>query len=158
MRAIEAPAAKAAAAAGHKQATGDLDPAGPPPPKVKGKGKGDKGASNETTIEGEEELVFSGDLDDLDVETPEGAAIAADLLAEKDVYVHALTDRAAVLATVRPSFIVVHDPDAAFIREIEMHAAHRPGARMRVYFMVHDTSVEEQRYLSQIRYEESQVE
>jgi DNA excision repair protein ERCC-4 len=75
------------------------------------------------------------------------------LLAEKDVYVHALTDRAAVLATVRPSFIVVHDPDAAFIREIEMHAAHRPGARMRVYFMVHDTSVEEQRYLSQIRYE-----
>jgi DNA excision repair protein ERCC-4 len=126
-RAIEAPAAKAAAAAGHKQATGDLDPAGPPPPKVKGKGKGDKGASNETTIEGEEELVFSGDLDDLDVETPEGAAIAADLLAEKDVYVHALTDRAAVLATVRPSFIVVHDPDAAFIREIEMHAAHRPA-------------------------------
>ena len=156
-RAIEAPAAKAAAAAGHKQATGDLDPAGPPPPKGKGKGKGDKGASKETTNEGEddvaEERAFSGDLDDLDVETPEGAAIAADLLAERDVYVHALTDRAAVLATVWPSFIVVHDPDAAFIREIEMHAAHRPGARMRVYFMVHDTSVEEQRYLSQIRYE-----
>ena len=79
------------------------------------------------------------------MDTPEGAAVAADLLAERDIYVHALTDRAAVLATVRPSIIIVHDPDAAFIREIEVHAAHRPGARMRVYFMVHDTSVEEQR-------------
>ncbi|ACO64590.1 predicted protein [Micromonas commoda] len=128
-RAQNAPAAQARARAGHKQATGDLDPAGPPPAKQQRKGKG-KTATVGSTIEEEREET-----------TP------------ADIYVHALTDRAAVLATVRPSFIIVHDPDAAFIREIEVHAAHRPGARMRVYFMVHDTSVEEQRYLSQINYE-----
>ena len=154
-RAANAPAARERARAGHKQATGDLDPAGPPPAKQQRKGKG-KSATGGSTIEEEREETtpaFSGNLDDLDVDSPEGAAFAADLLAERDIYVHALTDRAAVLATVRPSFIIVHDPDAAFIREIEVHAAHRPGARMRVYFMVHDTSVEEQRYLSQINYE-----
>ena len=154
-RAANAPAARARARAGHKHATGDLDPAGPPPAKQQRKGKG-KTTTGGSTIEEEREETtpaFPGNLDDLDVDTPEGAAVAADLLAERDIYVHALTDRAAVLATVRPSFIIVHDPDAAFIREIEVHAAHRPGARMRVYFMVHDTSVEEQRYLSQINYE-----
>jgi DNA excision repair protein ERCC-4 len=67
--------------------------------------------------------------------------------------VTSLTDRGGALAASRPSFVVVYDPDAAFIREIETHKASRPGAPMRVYFLVHDTSLEEQRYLSSVRYE-----
>ena len=34
-----------------------------------------------------------------------------------------------------------------------MHKARRPGLPLRVYFLVHDTSLEEQRYLSAIKYE-----
>jgi DNA excision repair protein ERCC-4 len=75
------------------------------------------------------------------------------LLASRGVYVASLSDRGGVLAAVNPSFIVVYDPDAAFIREIETHKASRPGAPMRVYFLVHDTSLEEQSYLSSVRYE-----
>ena len=74
-------------------------------------------------------------------------------MATRGIHVHALSDRGAILATLNPSFVVVYDPDAAFIREIETHKASRPGAPMRVYFLVHDTSLEEQRYLSSVRYE-----
>ena len=77
---------------------------------------------------------------------------AADELARRNTRPHS-RDRGAILATLNPSFVVVYDPDAAFIREIETHKASRPGAPMRVYFLVHDTSLEEQRYLSSVRYE-----
>ena len=65
-------------------------------------------------------------------------------MATRGIHVHALSDRGAILATLNPSFVVVYDPDAAFIREIETHKASRPGAPMRVYHAVHDTSLEEQ--------------
>ena len=83
------------------------------------------------------------------------ASSDADVLAvARATHVRALSDaRGTALDEIRPSFVVVFDPDAAFTREIETHKATRPRDFVRVYFMVHDTSVEEQRYLSSVRYE-----
>lgn len=138
-----APAAQKAAAAGHKTAVGDLDPNGPPSPaskkrKVSGKAKDtDRDAPHD-------EVRIVGETFELD---------NAMHLATQGVYIHSLATRGSVLASTNPSFVVVYDPDAAFIREIETHKASRPGAPMRVYFLVHDTSLEEQRYLSSVRHE-----
>ena len=145
-REAAAPAARAAAEAGHKTVAGDLDPAGPPPSRP---AKRRRAAANPNANPNADP--GSEDLDD-DVAVVRDVD-PADELATRGIYVHALTDRGAILATLNPSFVVVYDPDAAFIREIETHKASRPGAPMRVYFLVHDTSLEEQRYLSSVRYE-----
>ena len=147
-REVTAPLAAAAAAAGHKTATGDLDPAGPPAD-AKRRKVGEKGAKGHFGANADDEVLITGEK-----KTDSAFSRDPDLfLAEKGVYVTSLSDRGGVLAQVNPSFIVVYDPDAAFIREIEVHKASRPGAPMRVYFLVHDTSLEEQRYLSSVRYE-----
>ncbi|KAJ2720227.1 DNA repair protein RAD16 [Coemansia sp. Benny D115] len=62
-----------------------------------------------------------------------------------------------VLATVRPTHVVMYDPDAAFVREIEVYQA-RGGRLRQVYLMVYDNSIEEQRYLSAIRRERESFE
>jgi DNA excision repair protein ERCC-4 len=149
--------AAAAAKAGHKQAVGDLDPAGPPSPAAKKRKTGKAANAAAADADSDDDVRIVGetfarstahgedsDDDDADVDA---------YLASRGVYVTSLTDRGGALAASRPSFVVVYDPDAAFIREIETHKASRPGAPMRVYFLVHDTSLEEQRYLSSVRYE-----
>jgi len=157
-REASAPVAAAAAKAGHKQAVGDLDPAGPPSPAAKKRKTGKAAnAAADAAADSDDDVRIVGetfarstahgedsDDDDMDVDA---------YLASRGVYVTSLTDRGGALAASRPSFVVVYDPDAAFIREIETHKASRPGAPMRVYFLVHDTSLEEQRYLSSVRYE-----
>ena len=172
-------------AAGNKQATGDLDPAGPPPPTAAAaaakypsdtKTDGGKRRKATTTVAGgvapaakapgpapsrvsapgDVDVIITGEITG-DPDEDADSVLASDLLAARGIYVHALSDRGAVLATLCPSFVVVYDPDAAFIREVEVHKARRPGAPLRVYFLVHDTSLEEQRYLSAVRHETESV-
>ena len=153
-REAAAPAAVAAAKAGHKKPVGDLDPAGPPSPAAKKRKTGKAAAADadddDVRIVGETFGCPTAPSDgDLDADIVDVDAY----LASRGVCVTSLTDRGGALASARPSFVVTYDPDAAFIREIETHKASRPGAPMRVYFLVHDTSLEEQRYLSSVRYE-----
>ena len=145
-REVAAPAARAAAEAGHKTAAGDLDPEGPPSARPAKRRRAAAGSMRSEVSDPNAE-VFDDDVEIV------RESDAADELATRRIHVHALSDRGAILATLNPSFVVVYDPDAAFIREIETHKASRPGAPMRVYFLVHDTSLEEQRYLSSVRYE-----
>ena len=137
---------RAAAEAGHKTVAGDLDPEGPPSARPAKRRRAAAGPMRSEVSDP------NADAFDDDVEIVRESD-AADELATRGIHVHALSDRGAILATLNPSFVVVYDPDAAFIREIETHKASRPGAPMRVYFLVHDTSLEEQRYLSSVRYE-----
>ena len=145
-REAAAPAVRAAAEAGHKTVAGDLDPEGPPSARPAKRRRAAAGPMRSEVSDP------NADAFDDDVEIVRESD-AADELATRGIHVHALSDRGAILATLNPSFVVVYDPDAAFIREIETHKASRPGAPMRVYFLVHDTSLEEQRYLSSVRYE-----
>ncbi|RUS27510.1 hypothetical protein BC938DRAFT_483143 [Jimgerdemannia flammicorona] len=58
-----------------------------------------------------------------------------------------------MLAELKPRFIVMYDPDPAFIRRIEVYRASNPGVAVRVYFMAYDNSIEAQLFLSSVRKE-----
>ncbi|KAE8150031.1 DNA repair protein [Aspergillus avenaceus] len=58
-----------------------------------------------------------------------------------------------ILEEVRPRYIVMYEPDPAFIRRVEVYRSSHVGRNVRVYFMYYGGSVEEQRYLSAVRRE-----
>ncbi|KAJ2160643.1 DNA repair protein RAD16 [Coemansia sp. RSA 552] len=62
-----------------------------------------------------------------------------------------------ILQRLRPTHVVMYEPDAAFIRQVETYQA-QGGPLQQVYFIVYDNSVEEQRYLSAIRREREAFE
>lgn len=64
-----------------------------------------------------------------------------------------------VLDEVSPDAVVLYDPDAQFVREVEVHQARRPMSEtLKVYFIVYEKSVEEQRYLSALTREKEAFE
>lgn len=58
-----------------------------------------------------------------------------------------------VLEEVRPRYVVMYEPDAAFVRRVEVYRSSHYERNVRVYFMYYGGSVEEQRYLSAVRRE-----
>ncbi|MCJ1310312.1 hypothetical protein MMC25_003974 [Agyrium rufum] len=58
-----------------------------------------------------------------------------------------------VLEEVRPRYVIMYEPDAAFIRRVEVYRSSHDNRNIRVYFMYYGGSVEEQRYLSAVRRE-----
>lgn len=58
-----------------------------------------------------------------------------------------------LLEEVRPRYVIMYEPDAAFIRRVEVYRSSHNDRNVRVYFMYYGGSVEEQRYLSAVRKE-----
>ncbi|RJE19189.1 DNA repair protein [Aspergillus sclerotialis] len=58
-----------------------------------------------------------------------------------------------ILEEVRPRYIIMYEPDPAFIRRVEVYRSSHVGRNVRVYFLYYGGSVEEQRYLSAVRRE-----
>ncbi|KAL6721860.1 DNA repair protein RAD16 [Lecanora helva] len=58
-----------------------------------------------------------------------------------------------VLEEVRPRYVIMYEPDAAFIRRVEVYRSSHSDRNVRVYFLYYGGSVEEQRYLSAVRRE-----
>ena len=58
-----------------------------------------------------------------------------------------------LLEEVKPRHIIMYEPDAAFIRRVEVYRSSHGDRNVRVYFMFYGGSVEEQRYLSAVRKE-----
>jgi len=58
-----------------------------------------------------------------------------------------------VLEEVKPRYIIMYEPDAAFIRRVEVYRSSHNDRNVRLYFMFYGGSVEEQRYLSAVRKE-----
>ncbi|KAK4125008.1 DNA repair protein [Parathielavia appendiculata] len=58
-----------------------------------------------------------------------------------------------VLEEIKPKYIVMYEPDAAFIRRVEVYRSSHNDRNVRVYFLYYGGSVEEQRYLSTVRRE-----
>lgn len=58
-----------------------------------------------------------------------------------------------VLEEVKPKYIIMYEPDAAFIRRVEVYRSSHNDRNVRVYFMYYSGSVEEQKYLSTVRRE-----
>ena len=58
-----------------------------------------------------------------------------------------------ILEELRPRYVIMYEPDAAFIRRVEVYRSSHNDRNVRVYFMYYAGSVEEQRYLSAVRRE-----
>ncbi|KAI1103671.1 DNA repair protein [Jackrogersella minutella] len=58
-----------------------------------------------------------------------------------------------ILEEVKPRYIIMYEPDASFIRRIEVYRSSHNDRNVRVYFMFYGGSVEEQRYLATVRRE-----
>lgn len=58
-----------------------------------------------------------------------------------------------VLEELKPRYVIMYEPDAAFIRRVEVYRSSHADRNVRVYFMYYSGSVEEQRYLSAVRKE-----
>lgn len=58
-----------------------------------------------------------------------------------------------LLEEIKPRYVIMYEPDAAFIRRIEVYRSSHSNRQVRVYFMYYGGSVEEQRYLSTVRRE-----
>lgn len=58
-----------------------------------------------------------------------------------------------LLEEIKPRYVIMYEPDAAFIRRIEVYRSSHARRQVRVYFMYYGGSVEEQRYLSAVRRE-----
>ncbi|TFB03403.1 DNA repair protein rad16 [Trichoderma ghanense] len=58
-----------------------------------------------------------------------------------------------VLEEVKPRYIIMYEPDASFIRRVEVYRSSHNDRNVKVYFLYYGGSVEEQRYLSSVRRE-----
>lgn len=58
-----------------------------------------------------------------------------------------------ILEEVRPRYIIMYEPDPAFIRRVEVYRSSHVGRNVKVFFIYYGGSVEEQRYLSAVRRE-----
>lgn len=58
-----------------------------------------------------------------------------------------------VLEEIKPRYIIMYEPDASFIRRVEVYRSSHNDRNVRVYFMYYGGSVEEQKYLSSVRRE-----
>ncbi|RPB01763.1 DNA repair protein [Choiromyces venosus 120613-1] len=58
-----------------------------------------------------------------------------------------------LLDELRPRYVIMYEPDPAFIRRIEVYRSSHKDREVRVYFLYYSKSVEEQRYLSAVRKE-----
>lgn len=58
-----------------------------------------------------------------------------------------------VLEEIKPKYIIMYEPDASFIRRVEVYRSSHNDRNVKVYFLYYGGSVEEQRYLSSVRRE-----
>lgn len=58
-----------------------------------------------------------------------------------------------LLEELRPRYVIMYEPEAAFIRRVEVYRSSHSDRNVKVYFMYYGGSVEEQRYLSAVRKE-----
>ena len=58
-----------------------------------------------------------------------------------------------LLTELRPRYLIMYEPNPAFVRRVEVYRATHPTRSPKVYFLYYANSVEEQRYLSAVRRE-----
>ncbi|KAL1491136.1 hypothetical protein ABEB36_011778 [Hypothenemus hampei] len=63
------------------------------------------------------------------------------------------------LLTLKPNFVVMYHSDVTAVRELEMYEAHRQGdIKLKIFFLIHASTVEEQAYLTALRREKEAFE
>lgn len=173
---------KAVNAAGDpRKVHGDLKGRGGAPPnkrrRVRGGGVAGSGAVTRTTtgslqLAGDKESHLADLMADLEPTEHEaaqkdeiGAELFLETAAEDDYYeLYDMHDVIVVhpydgdmdehvLDEIKPRYVIMYEPDAAFIRRVEVYRSSHSDRNVRVYFMYYGSSVEERRYLDAVRRE-----
>ncbi|VVB09478.1 unnamed protein product [Arabis nemorensis] len=74
------------------------------------------------------------------------------------VHFYALESDQPILDILKPSVIIVYQPDMGFVREIEVYKAENPLKKLKVYFLFYDESTEVQKFEASIRRENGAFE
>lgn len=128
-----------------------------------------RNAGGAIRIAGDKESHLASLLEDLaptEAEAAQKAEIGADPLENMDDYfeLYDMQDLIVIhpydgdmdehiLSEVKPRYIIMYEPDAAFIRRVEVYRSSHGDRNVRVYFMYYSNSVEERRYLDTVRRE-----
>ncbi|KAF2669391.1 DNA repair protein [Microthyrium microscopicum] len=119
---------------------------------------GDKEAHLASLLENEVQAVGADGLPEEEV--------VVDPLSDKDTYFELLEMQDLIIVhpydgdidehaieEVRPRYVIMYEPEAAFIRRVEVYRSSHTDRNIRVYFMYYKDSVEEQMYLASVRRE-----
>jgi hypothetical protein len=71
---------------------------------------------------------------------------------------HPLKDIDIMMSSYKPEYVIIYDPDITLTRQVEVYQAQNPNISVRVYLLLHDDSVEEQRYLTALQGENTAFE
>ncbi|EEH35092.2 DNA repair protein rad16 [Paracoccidioides lutzii Pb01] len=129
-----------------------------------------RGASSSVQPDTEVPTQVSTLLEEIQLEEPEDGAIESELVVDdlsdmEDYYgLYDMNDLLMicpydgdmddhVLEEAKPRYIIMYEPDAAFIRRVEVYRSSHTNREVRVFFLYYSGSVEEQRYLSAVRRE-----
>ncbi|KAJ3000988.1 hypothetical protein HDV02_000057 [Globomyces sp. JEL0801] len=63
-----------------------------------------------------------------------------------------------LLENIKPRWVIMYDPNVAFVRRLEVYKAENPNLKLKVYFLIYDNAVEEQQYLATLRKEKESFE
>lgn len=74
------------------------------------------------------------------------------------VHFYALESEQRILELVRPLYVVVYDPDMAFVRELEVYKAMNQDRPLKVYFLLYEDSTEGRKFETSIRKENTAFE
>lgn len=98
----------------------------------------------------EDESLFVGDVQDF---TSEGSWEHIDKFDQIVIETYNDNTNEFLLQELSPSYVIMYEPDLAFIRRVEVFQALNPLAPAKTFFMYYGTSVEEQAHLMKIRKE-----
>ncbi|EGC34520.1 hypothetical protein DICPUDRAFT_48253 [Dictyostelium purpureum] len=73
------------------------------------------------------------------------------------IVIHPIESSLTILDEIRPTNIIIYDPDVALVRQIEVYKAENPGIPLRVYLMTY-SGTEEYRYIQQLNREKNSFE
>ncbi|XP_050263712.1 DNA repair endonuclease UVH1 isoform X1 [Quercus robur] len=74
------------------------------------------------------------------------------------VHFYALESDQPILDTLKPSVIIVYQPDITFVREIEVYKSENLSKNLKVYFLFYEDSTEVQKFEASIRRENAAFE
>jgi len=63
-----------------------------------------------------------------------------------------------LLEQMQPNYVVMYSMDITFVRQLEVYRASHAGQFLRVFVLMYDSSIEEQRYLTSLRHEKEAFE
>ena len=74
------------------------------------------------------------------------------------MHIYVLESEQRILEIVKPLYVVVYDPQMAFVRKLEVYKAMNPDRPLKVYFLLYEDSTEVRKFETSIKNENTAFE